>query len=172
MTATPRIARTTVTPRIARAVALPSAPRLRRVTGVNTRPLGKISLVLAATCVLGLTAVGYVAQTGQVVQTSYQIRELNARLNADLNTQETLQNQIQQRKTYSAIYDSALKLGLTMPDPSTAHFIPAPGPVTTKYVISYAAPRPAARNVHVATTNTAMTSWWQGLWSALYHVTR
>jgi cell division protein FtsL len=172
MTATPRIVRTTATPRIARAVALPSAPRLRRVTGVNTRPLGKISLVLAATCVLGLTAVGYVAQTGQAVQTSYQIRELNARLNADLNTQETLQNQIQQRKTYSAIYDSALKLGLTMPDPSTAHFIPAPGPVTIKYVISYAPPRPAVRSVHVATTNAAMTSWWQGLWSALYHVTR
>jgi len=172
MTATPRIVRTTAAPRIVRTVALPSAPRLRRVAGVNTRPLGKISLFLAATCVLGLTAVGYVAQAGQAEQTAYRIRDLDARLYADLNTQETLQNQIRQRQTYSAIYDSALKLGLTMPDPSTAHFIPAPGPVTIKYVISYAPPRPAVRSVHVATTNAAMTSWWQGLWSALYHVTR
>jgi len=163
----------TATPRIVRTVVLPSAPRLRRVTGVNTRPLGKISLVLAATCVLGLTALGYVAQTGQAVQTSYEIQKnLNPRLAVALNTQTALLNQIRKRQTYSAIYDSALKLGLTMPDPSTAHFIPAPGPVTIKYVISYAPPRPAVRSVHVATTNAAMTSWWQGLWSALYHVTR
>jgi len=160
----------TATPRIVRTIALPAAPRLRRVAGVNTRPLGKISLFLAATCVFGLTSLCYLWQTSQAVTTSYQIRDLNQQLAAARNTETELENSITSQQTYSAVYEAARKLGMVPVDPSTAHFITAPGPVTVKYVVSYTPARPAARAVHVPTTNATMTSWWQGLWSALYHL--
>ena len=162
----------TATPRIVRTIALPSAPRLRRVAGVNTRPLGKISLFLAATCILGATALCYVWQTSKAYETSYQIRRLALQLDTAKNTEADLEDQVGKLQTYSVVYTSARTYGMVPVDPSTEHIIPVPGPVTTTYVVSNGtgAPRATATGVHLSTTNATMTSWWQGLWAALYHV--
>ncbi len=161
----------TATPRIVRPIALPSAPRLRRVAGVNTRPLGKISLVFAATCVLGLTALCYVWQTSKAYETSYKIGQLTMKLETARNEENNLLEQIQLLQTYGSVSSAARAYGMVPVDPSKENVITVPGTDTTTYVVSYGAPRASAHGVHLSTTNATMTSWWQGLWSALYHVT-
>lgn len=161
----------TATPRIVRTVALPSAPRLRHVAGVNARPLGKISLFLAATCILGLTALCYVWQVGQATKTAKDIQGLTLSLERARNTEVDLEEKVMALQRYSAVSTAARMYGMVPIDPSKENIIHVPGPVTTVYRVSYAAPRASATIVHLPTTDATMTAWWQGLWSALYHVT-
>lgn len=162
-------------PRIMRAVVVPTAPRLRRVAGVNTRPFGKFTLFLAATCILGLTSLGYVWQAGQRTKAELDMNDLSAQLNTLQNTTNALQTTINRLTSPPAVYQAATKYGMQMPsDNSTIQTIVVPGRTITKYVTIAAAPvtRHAATPVRLTTTDAAVTSWWQDAWIVAYKLLR
>lgn len=162
-------------PRIMRAVVVPAAPRLRRVTGVNTRPFGKFTLFLAATCILGLTSLCYVWQAGQRTKAELDMNDLSAQLNTLQNANNSLQTSINRLTSPLAIYQAAIKYGMQTPsDNSTIQTIMVPGRTITKYVTVAAAPAtsPAATSVRLTTTDAAVTSWWQDAWIVVYKLLR
>lgn len=161
-------------PRIMRAVVVPTAPRLRRVTGVNTRPFGKFTLFLAATCILGLTSLCYVWQASQRTKAELDMNGLSAQLNTLQNANNALQTTINRLTSPPAIYQAAIKYGMQMPsDNSTIQTIVVPGRTITKYVTIAAAPvTHQAAPVRLATTDAAVTSWWQDAWIVVYKLLR
>lgn len=172
MTATPRIVRP-ATPRVTRArvIDVPAAPRIRRpVIGVTTRPLGKISLFLAATCILGLTALCYLWQTSEAIAAAHEKQVLAAQLNDVTNTQMDLLSQINALRSYGSVTSSAKRYGMAMPDQSTLTSITVPGHVQKQVVVVHTPPRATTTAVHLAATTSGLSAWWQDLWVALYHV--
>ena len=162
-------------PRIMRAVVVPTAPRLRRVTGVNTRPFGKFTLCLAATGILGLTSRGDGWRAGQRTKAELDMNDLSAQLNTLQNTTNALQTTINRLTSPPAIYQAAIKYGMQMPsDNSTIQMIVVPGRTITKYVTIAAAPvtHQAATPVRLTTTDAAVTSWWQDAWIVVYKLLR
>lgn len=161
-------------PRIMRAVVVPTAPRLRRVAGVNTRPFGKFTLFLAATCILGLTSLCYVWQAGQRTKAELDMNDLSAQLSTLQNANNALQTTINRLTSPLAVYQAAIKYGMQTPsDNSTIQTIVVPGRTITRYVTIAAAPvTHQAAPVRLTTTNAAVTSWWQDAWIVVYQLLR
>lgn len=164
------------TPRTMRTVTVPTAPRLRRVVGVGSRPLGPVTLFLVATAILGVTSLTYVWQAGQRTAAGMNIQALDSQLQNAMNTQRYLVTQIERLTSTDAVLQAASsKYHMRMPaDPSTVETIVVPGPVVTvPKIVPAPAPAHAARtNVRVATTDAAVTSWWQDAWIVLYRLLR
>lgn len=167
----------TATPRTVRPVALPSPhfvgarSRLRRVAGVNARPFGAISLVLAATGILGLTSIGYLTQPAGATKAALSIPFLQQQFVNAQNQRALLESQIQQLQSYGVIMQAAKKYGMVMPsNPETIPHVTIPGPVITRVVVLRAAPVHAVTRLRLSTTNVAVASWWQDMWTALYNV--
>lgn len=165
------------TPRTMRAVALPSAPRVRRVVRVHARPFGTISLFLAATGILGLTSLFYVWQSGQATSAGLRIQAKQVELWSAENQTAALRSRIANLTSDGAVMQAArTTYGMTMPaDTSTMQQIGIPGRVITRVVVVPAPPRRSASattSVKVTATDSAITSWWQEAWVALYQSLR
>ena len=154
------------TPRTLRAVTMPAAPRLRR----TSRPFGTISLFLAATGILGLTSLCYLWQAGQATAAAMRIQTLTSQLQSAQNQWLQLESQVEQLKSDATVMqEAATQYGMSMPaDPSTVHQIDVPGPVVTKVVAVPVPIRGAGVHLDVATSDAAVTTWWQEAWVALY----
>lgn len=167
----------TATPRTVRPVAMPPSrfvgaqSRLRRISGVNTRPFGAISLFLAATGILGLTSLGYLTQSGQATAAALHIPELTQQLQIAQNRTAQLKSQIDQVTSSGTIMQAAKKYGMVLPsDPSSIAQVTVPAPAVTRIVVVPTAPTHPVAHVRLSTTNVAVTSWWQDMWVALYNV--
>ena len=159
-----------VTPRTLRAVTMPTAPRLRR----TSRPFGTISLFLAATGLLGLTSLCYLWQAGQATAAAMRIQTLTSQLQSAQSQWLQLESEVARLKSDATVIQVAsTTYGMSMPaDPSTVHQIDVPGPVVTKVVAVPAPLRGAGVHLDVATTDAAVTTWWQEAWVVLYKLLR
>ncbi len=159
----------TATPRIIRTVAVPSAPRLRRVVGVNSRSVGRVSIFIAATCILGLTALCYLWQQSQAVRTAIHMPELSAEYNTAQNQQSELQGTINHLTSAGVVIAEAQKYGMIW-NPSLTS-VSMPGETPTRTIIVHVPARAAATaRVHLSTSNAAVASWWGDVWVTLYHI--
>ena len=161
-------------PRTMRAVSIPSNTRLRRVANAGVRPVGTISVFLAATAILGLTSLGYLWQSGQALKAGVRVHMMEEQLQGLDNTTKQLQSQIASLQSYGIIIQSAYtKYGMRNVDPSIVHAVRVPAIAITRIVaVPAPAAHPATTHLRLAGSDAAVTSWWQDAWVVLYGLLR
>jgi hypothetical protein len=151
-----------------RAISISAAPRWRQASQLSVRPFGTITLFLASTCILGITSLGYVWQAGQRIAADYTLRQLNSQLLAAQNTTAQLQTKIEQLQS-QAVQAANTTYGMrSVADYSSVPVIRIAGPLVVKYVPVTVSSPATHVSVHIQTTDTAVTSWWQHVWVSLY----
>lgn len=158
-----------VHPRTIRTVrSLTAGSRLRHVAAVQSPSFGTISVFLAATVVLGLTALFFLWQSGTGLKSEYQIQQLQVRLSSLQSAQIQLESQaaeLQQKslqlagRYHMSLYNAAPQRSITATLPTAA----APSVASAQSAAAMQAP------IRLSTTSAATESWQQQLWTAFYN---